>query len=193
MAKREEKREHVLQAAKVVLENYGIRKLTLDDVAEKAGLATPSLYYYFKNKRELVRAVVKAEIDEITSQIDSAISETDGPEGKIKAIATILYDHANRLAALPGMNRMEHAAVFPDIAKDVEVGRKRIRTLMEQIIEEGNAAGIFDVAYSSKAALMLSIGLVGMMETAINGEMPKNAKNDMDYMMELLFNGFRKR
>ena len=70
---REEKRKVLLQAASEALMEYGPHKTTLDDIARRAGMSKTSLYYYFRDKNEIVRAIIQGYteqlIDLITSQL----------------------------------------------------------------------------------------------------------------------------
>ena len=46
----EEKKEMIIQNFVSLLQQYGIEKVTLNDVAEKSGLTKSALYYYFDSK-----------------------------------------------------------------------------------------------------------------------------------------------
>ena len=48
--------DKLIYAALTCFFQMGIKKATMDDVAEQAGVTRMTLYRYFKNKRELVRA-----------------------------------------------------------------------------------------------------------------------------------------
>lgn len=59
-----EKKLRVIEAAKRVFLRYGFRRVTMQDVAEEAGISRPALYLIFLNKEE----VFKATIQEVTAQ-----------------------------------------------------------------------------------------------------------------------------
>jgi len=48
------KKENILESARKVLTEQGINKLSLRKIAAETGCAAPSIYYYFKNKQEIV-------------------------------------------------------------------------------------------------------------------------------------------
>ncbi len=48
------KKENILESARKVLTEQGIDKLSLRKIAAETGCAAPSIYYYFKNKQEIV-------------------------------------------------------------------------------------------------------------------------------------------
>lgn len=48
------RKEHILESARKVLSQQGIKKLSLRKIAAETGCAAPSIYYYFKNKEAIV-------------------------------------------------------------------------------------------------------------------------------------------
>ncbi len=47
------KRNAILEAAVSVFMTYGFSKVTMDDIANAAGISRPALYQFFKNKHEI--------------------------------------------------------------------------------------------------------------------------------------------
>ena len=56
---RAESLEHILDAAEYLFSKNGFYGVTLRDVAERVGIHTTLLHYYFKDKRDLFEAVFK--------------------------------------------------------------------------------------------------------------------------------------
>ena len=52
----EQKKEIILRNFVSLMQQYGIEKVTLNDVAEKSGLTKSALYYYFNSKEALIIA-----------------------------------------------------------------------------------------------------------------------------------------
>ncbi len=65
---REERVTEIAQIAKVRFKVTGLAETTLDMIAEDAGLPRPHLYRFFKNKSELVSAVIASEVSEINAR-----------------------------------------------------------------------------------------------------------------------------
>lgn len=47
-------KEHLLQTANTLFRSYGIRSVTMDDVAKEAGMSKKTIYIHFEDKNELV-------------------------------------------------------------------------------------------------------------------------------------------
>ncbi|WP_415841676.1 TetR/AcrR family transcriptional regulator, partial [Paenibacillus macerans] len=58
-SKKASKRNAILQAAAKVARESGVEHLTLDAVAQEAGVSKGGLLYHFPNKEELISGMVK--------------------------------------------------------------------------------------------------------------------------------------
>lgn len=79
-----EKRQRILEAAKMCFTQFGFEKTTLEDIGKKLGLNKSSLYYYFKNKEEIFTAVVVRQAESIVEDLQKEFSNRDQPEEKIQ-------------------------------------------------------------------------------------------------------------
>lgn len=191
--KHEEKRELVLKIAFEVIQQVGIRKLTLDDVAARAGLAKSSLYHYFKSKRQLLKAVARAELDRVVELIQQAVADAPDPEGQLNAVGRTVLNHVAGLAALPGLNSRERLAAYDDLAEVVTDFKRRIRQILRQVIEAGVAQGVFEVEDPELVAFVMAAGIRGLVETALDGEFPQSMRAGVDRLGALLLDGLRRR
>ncbi len=55
-----ERKKQILDAAMLVFTRHGYDKTRMDDIAQEAGLSKGSLYWYFKSKKDLFLALLKA-------------------------------------------------------------------------------------------------------------------------------------
>jgi AcrR family transcriptional regulator len=76
-------REQIIQAAQQLFQTHGVEKVTMDDVAREIGKGRSSLYYYYKNKDEILDAAIDVEMKEILQEIIQAVSKVDSFSEKI--------------------------------------------------------------------------------------------------------------
>ncbi len=69
----EAKRDAILKAAKQRLSQYGIRKTTMKEIAQDAGIAVGTLYLYFSNKNDILIAVEEAYADQHSIDIEKIL------------------------------------------------------------------------------------------------------------------------
>ena len=73
----------ILDATRDLLGQYGMRRWTMDDVAEKCGLARATVYRRFESRNELVRAVIARETRLFFGSVTAAVEKVEDIEGKV--------------------------------------------------------------------------------------------------------------
>src|ERR1043165_5706292 len=90
--------ERIVAAAVKLFYAEGIRRVSVDAVAEKAGVTKRTLYYHFKSKDDLIAAYLEARDQPNLAQFRRWFAETDGGLAeKTKAI----FDNLARAARHP--------------------------------------------------------------------------------------------
>ena len=138
-------REALILAARALLAETGVARLTLRAVAERAGVRPTLVSYYFDGKADLLGAVVERVAGEVKERLENVGKAEGDPETRLRLfISTFVHaladdPYAARLVA-------EHV-LFPDdevtdrFAR--EVAGPNLATLLS-ILAEGRAAGVFD-------------------------------------------------
>jgi len=83
-AGKDEVREQVVQAARQVFARYGYKKTALDDIAHECKKGKSTIYYYFKSKDDIFKAVIDTEAEIRARAIDDQISQISDPQQKLK-------------------------------------------------------------------------------------------------------------
>jgi len=80
-------RERIIQAANALFYNEGIRRVSVDEVAAKAGLTKRTLYYHFRSKDDLVAAYLASRDQPNLALFRKWFTEADGSvAAKVEAI-----------------------------------------------------------------------------------------------------------
>src|SRR5690349_12400250 len=80
------KRQRLVVAAGDLQHRYGMSSTTLAQVAEAADVPVGNVYYYFKTKDDLVRAVIDSRCDEVRAMLDT-LKTRRSPSARLKALA----------------------------------------------------------------------------------------------------------
>ncbi|MFL6075541.1 MAG: TetR/AcrR family transcriptional regulator [Mycobacteriales bacterium] len=80
------KRERLVASAGDLLHRQGVQATTLAQVAEAADVPPGNVYYYFKTKDDLVRAVIDARAEQVGALLGS-LRARRGPAARLKALA----------------------------------------------------------------------------------------------------------
>jgi TetR/AcrR family transcriptional regulator, transcriptional repressor for nem operon len=80
------KRERLVASAADLLHRQGVVATTIAHVAEEADVPPGNVYYYFKTKDDLIRAVIGARTAEVQAML-SALESRRSPAARLKALA----------------------------------------------------------------------------------------------------------
>ena len=92
-----DKRDRLVASACRLFYEQGIERTTLADVAGAADVPLGNVYYYFKTKDDLVRAVVDTQVDAVF-EVTTALGRHRTPAARIKALVAELASRADDIA-----------------------------------------------------------------------------------------------
>ena len=93
--KRDQSREEILEAARIVLLRSGVASMTLDAVAREVGVSKTALYYYFPSKDALLFELIFGVLDAHAHQIQKAVG--DAPDGA-QALGALISESVTTFA-----------------------------------------------------------------------------------------------
>jgi len=104
--------ERILDATAVLLTTYGLRRWTIDEVADRAGIGRTSVYRAFATRDELVHAVLARELRATIAHIQIVAAEQRKLEDKfVEGAVTALL--ALRGSIVEQLLRSDPATVLP--------------------------------------------------------------------------------
>jgi AcrR family transcriptional regulator len=133
---RAERRDALLDAAASLVALGDIDDISMESVAERAGVSRPLVYKHFANRREILVAVYRREAALLHEELVRAVTGADGLEGKFRAlIHGALQAEAGRGAALSALRA---AGARDDELRHEQRGRDRttVRYFARQAVRE---------------------------------------------------------
>lgn len=158
------KRERITQkaielVASELFARKGFGATSLDDIAESLGATKGALYYHVRNKEEILRLIYLTVLTASEEPLRRIVEADLPPLEKLhRAIAHQTAVAADRSPAMTVFYREQHYLTGP-FAKEIILRKKAYERYFEQIIEEGQASGVFQTAIDPKIA---TYGLLGM-------------------------------
>jgi len=108
-----DRRDALLTAAAAILTGESIEAVTMEAVAERAGVSRPLVYKHFANRGELLAAVYQREAgvlhDELATAVRQATTVTDMFRALIRGALKAQADRGTALAALRAAGGWNHA------------------------------------------------------------------------------------
>ena len=84
-----DKRQRLVEGARLVLHQQGVEKTTLADIAQVADVPVGNVYYYFKTKDQLVEAAIDAQAQDIETAL-ALLDHHRSPKARLKAFLKLL-------------------------------------------------------------------------------------------------------
>jgi AcrR family transcriptional regulator len=125
-----DKRQRLVEGARVVLHQQGVEKTTIADIAQAADVPVGNVYYYFKTKDELVQAAIDAQAQDIKTMLAS-FDRHRSPKARLKAFLGAITDR-REVAALHGC---PHGTLCSELAKREDDFERAPAILMQLFID----------------------------------------------------------
>lgn len=145
--KEERIREEILSAACSLIQRYGFRKITLEDIAKAVGKRKSFLYYYYAGKEELLEAVARHEYENLVALTRRIVETQTTARARLRAfILARLHEVRERM----NLYRLAQQDMRSERLGGMDVFR-RIRStfdtgdalFLEGLLHEGVASGEF--------------------------------------------------
>lgn len=141
---------------------YGLFKTTIDEIAQSLRMGKSSLYYHFKNKEDIFRAVLEKEADILHARIRTAISAVASPEEKLKAFAVTRIKCRQELANINSIFHDDHLHPYHFVRAIRKEHDRRELAIIKDILQEGldtRAFAMKDVELTAQAIITALKGL----------------------------------
>jgi AcrR family transcriptional regulator len=144
----------LLRSAYRVITRQGSHRLSLQDVADEAGVSKGMVLYYFKSKENLFLTTMRYALERTEARIRERIAGVDDPHQVIAALIDAIFigPAQNRDFYLLYLDLIEHAARVPSFSRLSGMAFEIINGLYEEVIRDGVAKGGFAVQDPAAAA-----------------------------------------
>lgn len=185
-------REKIMATAAELMEERGGVGFQMAEVSERCGLSKGSVYYYFADRDELVRAVMDHAVDELVARVEEVVATASSAAESIGGLLRALRD-----AIRPGgplMLAMLNGASggAGEGGATVETSRlARIVEILSAQIERAKGEGLVrpEVCSSVAAAAVAGAFLVFEHVSPLVGESSREDGDVARCIMELVFSG----
>lgn len=150
-----EAKKKILNSAEELFIQYGIRSVTMDDVAREASMSKKTLYQYFDNKDGLVSEVALNHFEKETKEFEEMYSQSKDSIHEILLVSQCLRKHVFRMnpSLLYDMQKY-HGKAWD---KYLEFKHSTIRGHIERNIERGKKEGYFREELDARVLSILRV------------------------------------
>jgi AcrR family transcriptional regulator len=171
--------QRIVAAARELFADHGL-EITLDDVAERAGVGVGTVYRRFANKKELIAEVFDQHVKDFADAAEAALGNPDAWLGLVEFFESACKHLATNRGFGEVMLELEE-----DPARFAEL-RDRIHPSVTAIVDRARHAGVVDsdVATSDFFAMIHMVNAIAEFAGPVNSEVWQR-------YMALVLNGVR--
>ena len=160
----EERRAQIMEAALTRFARQGYANTTMDDIAEESDLSKGAIYWYFKSKDELFKAVANAVMESAAAESLQAVVACETSAERLRVGARCLVEVCREIEGYFGLiiefwsqseSREEIAAFWGEMTEGY-------RQVIVAIFEEGIRRGQFKPVDADALAWMMMAAYDGL-------------------------------
>lgn len=155
---------HLLRGTYRVMAERGVKGLSLQHVADEAGVSKGILLYYFGSKENLILTSMRWVLGRVAGRIRTAALHATSAEEKVAAMIDAIFidPRANRDFYLVFNDLLSSAARLHKFDELSAAFRNIVNAAYEQIIDQGIQQGTFHVTNALEAASVVRAMIDGL-------------------------------
>jgi AcrR family transcriptional regulator len=187
-------RAKLMSAAAEVLRDYGLSRMSLQMVADRAGIDRATIYYYFDSLeslfKELIHAVVLANVADAESIAASPLPVEEKVCLVIRGLMRSLAEHDPYAAVYVEefLSRRDQRLVFPEM-NEVRIAARRYDQAVTRIVQEGIENDVFRSFSDAGAVTAMILGMVNSSVRWLRQPTVADSLRMADVMAELVLEG----
>ncbi|MCH2231308.1 MAG: TetR/AcrR family transcriptional regulator [Crocinitomicaceae bacterium] len=161
----DEKKLEILERASSVYLKFGIKSVTMDDLARELSISKKTIYKYFNDKNDLVKSIIEMKVQMDSAVCSNTALQSDNAIDELIQISQLVIEQFNDF----------NPSVFFDIQKfhkeawDIIVHHKA--TFVQNMIRENIERGVKEKIYRENLNPMIAAKLyVASSDAAMNSE-----------------------
>jgi TetR/AcrR family transcriptional regulator, repressor for uid operon len=162
--------ERILDAALALVGASGLRHLTMDDVARRAGVGRMTVYRRFGSRPALLDALAVRECRRCLAAIAGAIDRRTPIEDRIAAVTTVTLRLIRGHPLLERLARVEPEDLLVELTRDDSAVFRLVREFLISEIRRAQAAGELragDAEILAEVGVRLGVSFVLMPDSAL--------------------------
>jgi AcrR family transcriptional regulator len=135
--------QEIVAAAKKLFAQHGLKKTTMEDIAQAVGKAKSSIYYYYPGKNELFEAVIDEEMKHLIRVTRQEVNNATNAKAKLKAY---LNARLSEVRNYHNLSKVVYDSILGHMCAITKIKQQHDETqvtLVKEIIIEGIRSGEF--------------------------------------------------
>lgn len=194
MVDKDEVRENIVEASRIVFAKYGYRKTTMDEISTSYGKGKSSIYYYFNGKEDIYKAVIEKEASILNQTLLDVINSKLDVENKLRKYVQVRMETQITLTNYNGIQTTVNHLKEKDFIKKVK-DENELNEIsnIEGVLRNGVENGIFNIKETKLTALLFVASLKGLEAPLFQSGDSSSFHDRLDRLINVFFFGVMKR
>lgn len=150
--------KYIIEKVGLLFRKYGIKSITMDDVAREMGMSKKTLYQLISDKNELIQSVVQADFREIRDQLGALNNEECDAVQQLINIQKLICDFLSRLSLAVDYDlRKYYSEIYDEIREEY---LSLFDETLRKNIERGKAQNLYRDDVDEKVISMFHLNLI---------------------------------
>ena len=189
---RDFRRDQIIDVARRLFGERGTTEVPMDEIATEAGVARSTLYVYFANRDELLRACLQRMH---TLLLDAVVASWERDSAPLERLRTLVIGMLERIDDSPAFFRLTLATqgmpsqVGSTVGAELDLIGLDVAGLIRDVIEQGMRSGDFRLLDADKATTFVGQQLYGAMSVRAGEPEPAPVDEAADELCTFLLYG----
>ena len=185
----------ILEAARKIFAKKGFRGVTVDQIAEAAGLAKGTLYQYYTSKQEIYLAALRHGVTELMEQTRQKVEAAQGIRLKLEAFIRTRLNYMEENRDFFGVYHAEFGNIthLASMNKEFRVLYQRQLQFLESVLLDALRCGEIRSTSIETAATVIYEGTRGLMLRRMLGWSNTTVEQDIESLVSILWKGIGSR
>lgn len=192
-SRREATRQKLYEAAVTLIAEQGFSATTVDEIAERAGVAKGTVYYNFASKSVLFEELLRHGVGLLTESLRDAAEQTDLAGGtKVDALDAMIRAGLGFIARYPAFTQLYVAELWRTNRawqSTLMVVRQQVVAVIEDVLRAGVANGEFSDEIDIPLTAAALVGMVLVAALDWQSFQPERSLDDVHAALSRLLQG----
>ncbi|MBD3108375.1 TetR/AcrR family transcriptional regulator [Bacillus sp. AGMB 02131] len=158
MKKNKPKYKQIIDAAVIVIAEYGYHQAQVSKIAKQAGVADGTIYLYFKNKEDILISLFQEKMSEFVEKIEGKVAGIHSASEKLSLLITKHFDILASDPHLAIVTQLELRQSNKELRLKINAELKGYLALIDSVLKEGMENGEFKSDLNYKLARQMIFG-----------------------------------
>ncbi|HHX88002.1 MAG TPA: TetR/AcrR family transcriptional regulator [Firmicutes bacterium] len=155
-----EKYRAILEAAVKTFARFGFHGTRVADIAREAGVADGTVYIYFRCKEDILISLFQELMDKFVGDLQAELQQCSGAQAKLQTLIDYHFRVLNSRPEQAMVTQIELRQIDREINRGISLPLRKYFRLIEEVIKEGQNAGLFRQNIDIRTARKIIFGAI---------------------------------